>query len=149
MNHDGSMQMYSFLTNTLLLDGVPVTGWSEGDDVIKVARSVDSASDKVGSGGSMMVSVSGNRSGTFTIKLQKTSPSNAYLMAKVYAMESLILVPVAVKIQDTFRQDMAAGAQCYIKRMSDQVWGENAGDQEWVIRVANLIQIFGPGVFLL
>lgn len=140
------MRTYAFSNTIMIIDGVEVTGWSDGDDVIKIARLTDSASHKVGAGGEMMVSLSADRSGTFTCKLQQTSPTNKYLMDKLNLQESGIgslFTPVSVRFQDTFRNDMAAGAQGYIQKKPDTVRGINGNDYEWTVVVERLNEVLG------
>ena len=73
------MKRYSFQDTVVLVNGVEITGWADGDDVIGIKRRVDSVSDKMGASGEMMVSVSADRSGEISFKLQQTSSSNKYL----------------------------------------------------------------------
>lgn len=139
------MQVYSFLNLAVLVNGVQLTDWPEGDDSIKAVRRNDSASDKVGADGKMMVSISADRSGEFTFKLQQTSPSNAYLSDLAARMEAGAdqFVPIAVRVQDTYRQDVATGTTGYLKKPSDFQRGMAAGEQEWVIVVENMDLVFG------
>jgi hypothetical protein len=73
------MRVYSFKNITLLVNGVEITGFADGDDVLTASRRVDSASDLIGADGKMMVSLSADRSGEFTFRLQQVSGSNKYL----------------------------------------------------------------------
>ena len=139
------MQQYSFQNTIVLIDGVEITGWAEGDDVIGIKRRVDSMSDKVGAGGSMVVSVSSDRSGEFTFKLQQTSPSNSYLQNKINAMElaGVDFAPVSVTFQDIYRQDLAGGSVGYIKKPAEMTRGEHSTTQEWALVVESLQQVLG------
>ena len=139
------MRVYSFSNTVVLVNGVELTAWSDGDDVIKINRRADSASDKVGAGGDMMVSISSDKSGEFTFKLQQVSPSNKYLMGLCALMEfsASTFVPVIVLFQDTYRNDLAAGTVGYIKKPADMARGAQANDQEWVIVVERLDMLLG------
>lgn len=139
------MKVYSFQNTVMLVNGVEVTGWSDGDDVIKINRRVDSASDKVGAGGSMMVSISSDKSGEFTFKLQQTSSSNKFLAGLVALQEggAKTFVPVTCLFQDTYRQDLATGTVGYLKKPADLSRGDKAGDQEWTIVVERLDMLLG------
>jgi hypothetical protein len=142
------MQGFSFDNIIVLVDGVEIVDWADGDDVIAVKRRVDSASDKVGAGGSMAVSVSSDKSGEFMFKLQATSRSNAYLQSKVDAMELLggDFTPSAVRFQDLARNDLAAGSLGYVKSYAPMNRGEHVTEQEWGIVVENLIQVYGANL---
>lgn len=145
------MNIYSFANTVVLVNGREITGWDEGDDVIKVARLGDSATHKIGAGGEMMVSLSTDKSGEFTFKLQAGSDANNYLMELVKRQEAgaSTFSPVNVLMQDTFRQDRGSAATCYMKKPSDMIRGAKAGSQEWVIVAENIDLVFGitPPVF--
>ena len=139
------MKVYSFQNTVMLVNGVEITGWSDGDDVIQIKRRADSASDKVGAGGSMMVSLSSDKSGEFTFKLQQTSSSNKFLAGLCALQEggAKTFVPVTCLFQDTYRQDLATGTVGYLKKPADLSRGDKAGDQEWTIVVERLDMLLG------
>lgn len=139
----------SFLNVVVFVNGVELTGWADGDDVITLKRLADSASHKIGAAGDMMVSLSADRSGEISFKLQKISLSNAYLNSLLNAQESpggVAFVPMNVLAQDTFRQDMGVGSNGYIVKVPDLQFGEKAGNQEWMLRVENLANTFGAAI---
>jgi len=139
------MKVYSFPNTVVVINGVELTGWADGDDVIDIKRRVDSASDKVGADGSMMVSISADKSGEFTFKLQQTSPSNKFLSSLIALQEggAKTFVPVSVLFQDTFRQDMATGTVGYLKKPADVQRGANGNVQEWTVVVERLDLLLG------
>jgi len=139
------MRAYSFQNTVVLVNGVEITGWAEGDDVIKISRRTDSASDKVGAGGDMMVSITSDKSGEITFKLQQTSSSNKYLTDIVARQEAgaAAFVPVTVLFQDTYRNDLATGTVGYIKKPSDMTRGTQASDTEWTMVVERLDMLLG------
>lgn len=139
----------SFLNTILVINGVEITGWSEGDDVIQMKRRVDAFSDKVGAGGDMMVSLSADRSGEVTFKLQRTSPSNVYLgnlARSQQAAGGATFVPITLLAMDTYRQDKGIGSGGYLRKLPDASWGAMAGDYEWSIIVQSLDMLFGTDV---
>jgi hypothetical protein len=139
------MKVYSFNNTVMLVNGVEITGWAEGDDVIDISRRADSASDKVGADGTMMVSISADKSGEFKFKLQQTSGSNKFLMSLCALQEggAKTFVPVNVLFQDTYRNDMATGTVGYIKKPTDVQRGAQAGNQEWTVVVERLDLLLG------
>lgn len=139
------MKAYSFQNTVVLVNGVEITGWADGDDVIGIARRSDSASDKVGAGGDMMVSLSADKSGEFTFKLQQTSSSNKFLNSLMALQEggAKTFVPVTVLFQDSYRNDLATGTIGYLKKPSDMSRGAQAGNQEWVVVVERLDMLLG------
>lgn len=139
------MKRYSFQDTVMIINGVEITGWAEGDDVIGVKRRTDSVSDVVGAGGEMMVSISADKSGEVTFKLQQTSSSNRYLNKIMQRMEAAgsRFVPVSVLFKDTYRQDLASGTVGYITKPADMTRGAKAQNQEWKIVVERLDLAFG------
>lgn len=132
------MKEYSFLNTSLLVNGVEIEGWDEGDDVISVARRVPAANSKVGTGGEMTVSLSADRSGTFTFRLMQVSDSNTFMSSLSNAHENGAFVPLAIQLTDIKGNDLASGTQGYIEKPADMVRGTNANAQEWIIVVENL-----------
>lgn len=139
------MQVYSFLNLAVLVNGAQLFDWPEDDDSIQAKRRTDSASDKVGADGKMLLTIHADKSGEFTFKLLQTSPSNAYLSNLLAQMENgaATFVPINVRCQDTYRNDVATGTVGYLKKPADFVRGMNAGTQEWVIVVENMDLVFG------
>lgn len=139
------MKRYSFQDVVLLINGVEITGWAEGDDVIQAKRRNDSISDSMGAGGEMMVSVSADKSGEFTFKLQQTSSSNKYLSGMLNLQEAggSVFVPVTVLLKDSYRQDIATGTVGYLKKPADMVRGAKGNTQEWVVVTERMDLVFG------
>lgn len=139
------MQQYSFQNTIVLINGVEITGWADGDDLISIKRRVDSISDKVGGGGNMVISISSDRSGEFSFKLQQTSPSNAYMQNLVNTQEiaGAAFTPISITFQDIYRQDLASGSTGYIKKPAELVRGEHANTQEWGVVVESLQMVLG------
>ena len=139
------MRVFSFSNLVTLINGVELSNFAEGDDVITIMRRNDSASDSVGADGKMMVSISSDKSGELTFKLQQTSPSNKFLMGLIALQENGAdtFIPVNVLVQDTFRKDLATGTVGYIKKFPDVQRGHVAGVQEWTIVTERLDLIFG------
>ena len=139
------MRVFSFSNLVTLINGVELSNFAEGDDVITIMRRNDSASDSVGADGKMMVSISSDKSGELTFKLQQTSPSNKFLTGLIALQENGAdtFIPVNVLVQDTFRKDLATGTVGYIKKLPDVQRGHVAGVQEWTIVTERLDLIFG------
>lgn len=139
------MKAYSFLNTILYVNGVEITGWAEGDDVITISRRADSASDKIGADGNMMVSISANKSGEFSFKLNQTSPSNKYLASLTALQEggAKTFIPINVLFQDTYRNDLSTGTVGYIKKPADLQRGEKGNVQEWTVVVERLDMLLG------
>ncbi len=137
------MKEFSFLNIILLVNGVPIEGFDEGDDVITLERINDSAAHKVGTDGEMTVSISADRSGTMTFRLNQSSDSNLFLSGLIIAQENGAFVPIFAQFKDTKGLDLASGTQGYIQRPANMVRGTNSQPQEWVIVVERLDLLHG------
>lgn len=132
------MKEYSFLDTLLLVNGVEINGFDEGDDTIILDRINDSAAHKVGTDGEMTVSISADRSGTVVFRLMQTSDSNSYLSGLINAQENGAFVPIFVQMKDVRGGDLGSGTQGYINRPAGMTRGQNANAQEWTITVERL-----------
>ena len=139
------MRTYSFANTIVLVNGVEITGFAEGDDVIDIKRLNDSASHKIGADGNMMTSLSADKSGSIAIKLNQTSSSNKFLSKLHTAQEAMgsRCRPVQVMFQDTYRNDLASGSLGYIKTHADTVRGAQGQKTEWTFIVEKLDQVLG------
>ena len=132
------MKEYSFLDTLLLVNGVEINGYDEGDDVITLDRINDSASHKVGADGEMSVAISADRSGMITFRLMQTADSNSYLSGLINAQENGAFVPIFIQFKDTRGNDLGSGTQGYIPKPATMVRGTNANNQEWNVVVERL-----------
>lgn len=137
------MKEYSFLDTLLLVNGVEINGFDEGDDVISLDRLNDSAAHKIGTDGEMTVSISADRSGTCTFRLMQSSDSNTYLSGLITAQENGAFIPIFLQFKDTRGLDIGSGTQGYINRPATMTRGTNANSQEWIITVERLDMLHG------
>ena len=137
------MKEYSFLENELIIQGVPISGFAEGDDVITFSRRVDQVSDVIGADGEMSIAVNADKSGVATVRLQQTSSSNSLLGAIVAAVDAGVFVPVTIQSFNTGNSDIAAGTKGYIRKHSDVSRGTGINSQEWEIVVERLYMLTG------
>lgn len=139
------MKVYSPLNTIVVVNGVEIVGYAEGDDVMEIKRLSDSATHKIGIKGDMFLSLSADRSGEITLKLSGLSSSNAYLESLVSLQENGAdtFVPISVLFQDTYRNDRGQASAGYLKKPADIKRGKEAGDQEWTIVVESLALDYG------
>jgi hypothetical protein len=142
------MQTYSMVNMVVTINGVQITGFADGDDVIQVKRRVDAASDKMGAGGDMAVSISTDKSAEITLRLLQTADSNSYLQTLTNSQEFLgaDFVPVQIDVRDLRRLDEAHSTSGYMKKPAEWQRGAAVNTQEWVIVCENLSQNFGLGL---
>ena len=137
------MKNYSWLNTILLINGVEISGFDEGDDVINMERFEDSASHTVGVDGEMNVSIRADRTGFFRFRLAQGSSSNEYLGGLVSSQENGIFVPIFAQFRDVATGDTASGTQGYIPRPATMVRGRDINSQEWQVNVERLDLLYG------
>lgn len=137
------MRAYSFLDTIVLVNGIEIGGWTEGDDVIQMERLNDSASHSIGADGEMTLSLSADRSGVMRFNLQQSSESNAVLSGLINVQENGAFVPVFVQFKDTRGNDLASGTQGYIPRPANMARGTAVNGQEWSVVVERLDMLVG------
>lgn len=143
------MRAYSWQNVHVLVEGVEITGWADGDDALTLGRREDLASDKVGVDGGMVVSLSANRSGRMVMKLFQTSASNKYLnsLANLQQGGPNTFVPLALAFQDSYRQDAITGLVGYFKSLPEVKRGATANVQEWEVVVERMDILLGSPLF--
>jgi hypothetical protein len=136
------MKSYSFKNTVMLVAGVPISGFAQGDDVVQGQRRVDAFSDEVGADGNLLVLQNADESGQFTIRLQQSSDSNAYLngLFQQQARGTFIAVPVTFK--DIVNGEIIGGSKGYITKPADVTRGTGANTQEWVLVVEKYDALF-------
>lgn len=137
------MKDYSFLDTLLIVSGVDIEGFSDGDDVIAMERLTDSAGHKIGADGEMTVAISADRSGVVKFKLSQSSSSNSYLSGLVSLQENGVFTPIFVMLKDIRGNDIGTGTQGYIPKPANMVRGAGVNDQEWSIVVERLDLLYG------
>jgi hypothetical protein len=142
------MKFYDWRKTLTTVNGVPVTNFASGDDAFKAERLADNASHEVGVDGNMVVSLSADKSGQVTIKLQQTSPTNSYLNKITTGQDHMEgFVPVVVQQQDVYRNDGVGTTVGYIKKHPDYTRGAKASTVEWVFIFEQLHMQLGDPPF--
>lgn len=141
------MKKYSFTDGTLFINGVPISGFADGDNTVTFARRNDSANDIVGADGEMSVNISADRSGTCVLRLMQTSDANAYMSQLINAQENGIFVPLFVQYKDSYNVDLVSGTQGYINKPADVIRGNGVTVQEWTMTIERLDILHLGGIF--
>lgn len=126
-----------------------VSNFAEGGDAIMVKRDDPSVKTKVGMDGRGSIMVTSKRSGTITLKLLQTSPSNKVLASILSLIEGgpLTFAPVFIQFVDLYRQDAAIGTYGVITKWPDISRGDDIAEQEWEIWAPRLDLVLGDPLF--
>ncbi len=131
---------YDFKKVSLVINGVEIEGWAEGDDVLTLERRSELKGDVMGAGGDMMVYRNTDDSGTFSFNLLQNSESNKYLT--VLANEE-VFVPVTIQFADSLTGDLGSGSQGYIQNIPTMTRGVGANTTTWVVVVEKMTLLHG------
>tara|TARA_R110000851_G_scaffold131987_1_gene266207 strand:+ start:698 stop:1117 length:420 start_codon:yes stop_codon:yes gene_type:complete len=137
------MKNYGFLNTIVLVNGIPINEWMDGDDSFRMSRRSPSFTDNVGVAGDMAVAENADKSGTFVMNLQQTAASNGYLSGLLNAAENSAFVPINVMFKDTKGNDIGTGSSGYIEGHPEMTRGANITGQAWTIVVEQLDMLLG------
>jgi hypothetical protein len=126
------------------------TGAGVAEEGITVTMVEDKATMTVGADGFVMYSLHAGKSGTFTIRLQKTSPTNQ-MLAQLYAAQSVtsaLYGQNTITINDPVRGDNITGQQCGFSRLPTVTYAKEGGMIEWAFHVGVVDMVLGSGNLL-
>jgi hypothetical protein len=134
---------WDFKTSVLLVGGLQIQGFGEGDDSISFEPEADLYSDDIGADAEVIRNRLNDLRGTFRIRLQKTSPSNLVLSGLLAAdrLDDSGIVPILLK---TGRVDSTLfAAHGWVMRLPTASFGTRAGVLEWPLRVPRVDVLHG------
>ncbi len=133
------MPTYSFqdVKATLVAAGAIINigaGASVADEGIEINPVGDKNTMTIGADGEGMHSLHADKSGTVTIRLLKTSPANAKLMAlyDVQSMSSTLWGTNAIRVSNPTVGDVAVARSCAFKKRPNIKNAKDADIVEWV-----------------
>ena len=120
------------------VNGVPVTGYADGTDVIGVDYEADLIADAVGVTGEGAFVEMNDRRATITLKLLATSLMNDILSGLVAGN-----IEFAAAMTDERGTTVGLGAACRIQKLPTVNFGNEVGVREWNIRCLEWIEHVG------
>ena len=130
---------------------IPIEGWGEGD-VLTVTRESDAFTDRAGVTGDVARAATNDHRATVEIVVLASSPVNSLLSA---AYSADINTPGGVGVANFLIVDtnseatLLLGANSWIQRPPDPVWGNEPKDYTWTIRIAHLRQFLSGNLSIL
>jgi hypothetical protein len=118
-----------------------IRGFSE--DKISVVRDNPAWELVVGADGESTRVKSNDLSGTITLTLQQSSPSNDELSAQFNAdqLSNAGLLPLYIK--DNLGSTVISAATAYIEQIPEATYGKTQNDRVWTLRTDNLLVFLG------
>ena len=109
-------------------------GAAVADEGITTAMSEDKNTMTTGADGTPMHSLHASKSGTVTVRLLKTSPTNAKL-SQMYNLQTTTSAAHGLNVltvTNPTNGDVITCTMCAFKKHPDQVQAKDAGNNEWV-----------------
>jgi hypothetical protein len=146
------MATYSFLdVNVAITDPAGSFSISPGGGIaeegVTIALEGDKTSIVWGCDGTPMTSLHAAQGGTVSVRLQKTSPTNA-LMSSLYnqtTTSSANCGNSTITVRNPTRGDTIVCVQCSIRKFPDNVNAKDGGMNDWVFNSGIISPILGDG----
>jgi hypothetical protein len=132
-----AVRTYDAAQVILTVNGVEISGYAS-DTFISIEREEPSFTKVVGADGTTSRAKSNNRSGTMTITLSQTSPSNDYLSALLAQDELSNSGVVPVILKDISGQSRFFSGTGWVQGMPSVEYAKEISDREWLIDLADM-----------
>jgi len=146
------MATYSFLNCQCALIGPGGalnigTGSGVADEGITLAMASDKDTMTTGADGSVMHTLNADKSGTLTVRMLKTSPTNAQLslMYNIQTISSALHGLNTITIRDSARGDVATCRQAAFRKQPSLAFTKAGAVQEWEFNVGIVDMLLGSG----
>ena len=136
------MYTYDPKDASLIVGGFAMSGFADGT-FISVERTSDAFSKVTGADGITSRAKSNDKSGTITITLAQTSPSNDILSGFAILDESKNAGVVPASLLDFAGKTVAASAFAWVKKSPKADYSKEVGNREWVLDCADLDLFIG------
>jgi len=132
-----SVRTYDPKSVIITIGGVPMSGFSDGT-FLEVNRDEATWNKVVGADGYVTRGKTNNFTGTITLTLKQSSPSNDVLSGFMAADEISNVGIVPILIKDLSGNSTYFSAQGWIQQYPSSTFGKEINDREWVIALADL-----------
>ena len=119
-----------------------MTGFPDGE-FISVERSSDTFEKSSGADGFVSRVKLNDTTGTMTLTLAQTSPSNDVLTGFAVVDELTGAGVLPVSVTDLSGRSLIMSAFGWIRKMPKSSWDKSVGTREWVLDLANLVMFVG------
>lgn len=127
---------------TVAIAGAIMSGYTDGT-FVEITRNDVSWNTVVGADGIVSRAKSNNRSGTLTLTLKQTSPSNDVLSGFLIADELSNRGVFPVLVKDLSGTSIFFSAQAYITQFATATFGKEIQDRTWTITLADVDMLVG------
>lgn len=127
---------------TIAIGGAVMSGFSDGT-FVEISRNEPTWNTVVGADGIVTRGKTNNRSGTLTLTLKQSSPSNDVLSALLIADELANGSVFPVLIKDLSGTSLYFSAQAFISSFPTSTFSKDITDRSWVITLADCDMLVG------
>ena len=144
------MKQYSFYSVDLLIDGVTIDGFSDGNSIITASRSMPQHGKVMDARGKMIAITSADKSGAMTFDLLQTSDQNAFLQALALTSHDSgtsgsvdTFVPIQAMINDKMGKTVVTGVNGFITMQPAVVRGTGLATNTWLMEFEQIWMVRG------
>ncbi len=137
------VKTFDFKQVAVIVGGVPMTNFAEGDDVISIEFSKEAYELKMGADGEPTRSKSNDNSAKITLKLMKSSDSNDVLNGFYQADKLSNGGIVSILISDKSGRESHFADKVWIQKGPNAGLGMNVSTREWVLVTGELTSTYG------
>lgn len=121
----------------IIVGGVPMSGFSDGT-FIEVVRDEAAWTKVTGADGFTTRGKTNNRSGTITLTLKQSSPSNDVLSGILIGDELTNAGVIPILIKDLSGNSVFFAAQGWIQNYANATFSKEITDRQWIISTAEI-----------
>lgn len=117
------------------IGGIPLSGYSEGT-FLEIARNEPTWNTVVGADGLVTRGKTNNFSGTLTLTLKQSSPSNDVLSGFLALDEASNSGVFPVLVKDLSGDSIYFSGQCWVTQYANSTFGKDITDRQWTLTLS-------------
>ena len=137
------MSLFTFDPKELSIIAGPYILRGFSDSLVTVARTNAAYEMVVGADGEATRVKSNDRSGTITVSLQQSSPSNDELSTLCALDETGNAGLFPLLIKDNLGTTLCTADTCFVEKFPDAAFAKTTQTREWIIRTDTLMMFIG------
>ena len=127
-----SVRTYDPKNVIVTIGGVPMSGFSDGT-FLEIDRNEPTWNVVVGADGLVTRGKTNNFSGTLTLTLKQSSPSNDVLSGLMAIDEATNRGVFPILVKDLSGNSIYFGGRCWVTQYANSTFGKDISDRQWVL----------------
>lgn len=135
--------LYNFKNINVIIGGIRLTGFADGDDSVAIEFSSPAVNDVSGADGDAVASLIHDYRASIIIRLLQGSPSNDVLstISAAYKVGTVVTTPFL--ISDAYGRSLHAAPHVYVSTRPQGSYGQNQSNREWTLRALQMVSFMG------